>query len=125
MAADAAAQITELEVAALEEQIAALREALDDPVRHAEEDAVFHEMIMKASGNLLGQAIIRSIHGKARLSHLYNGQPTRDDRTVSLSEHVAILELIRHRNSAGAADAMREHIARSWTKRRPIQQPNP
>ena len=125
MAADAAGQITDLEVAGLEEQAAVLREALDDPVRYAEADVTFHELIMKASGNLLGQAIIRSVHGKARLSHLYNGQPTRHDRTVSLSEHVAILELIRQHNSAGAADAMREHIARSWTRRRPIQPPEP
>ena len=124
MAADAADRISDLELAELEKQADALREALDDPVRHAEEDATFHGMIMKASGNLLGQAIIRSVHGKARLSHLYNAPPTPHDRNVSLSEHVAILELIRQRDSAGAADAMREHIARSWTRRRPIQQPN-
>ena len=123
MAADAAGRITDLELARLEEKATALREALDDPVRYADEDAAFHETIMGASGNLLGQAIIRSIHGKARLSRLYNGQATRADLTVSLGEHLAILERIRHRDPAGAAHAMREHIARSWVRRRPTPQP--
>lgn len=123
MAASAARQITDPELARLDEQVTALREALDDPVRYAQEDAAFHETIMKASGNLLGQAIIRSIHGKARLSRLYNGQPTSHDRIVSLGEHLAIFELIRHRDASGAAHAMREHIARSWASRRPDPQP--
>lgn len=122
MAADAAGRITDLELARLDQQAAALREALDDPVRYAEEDAAFHETIMQASGNLLGQAIIRSIHGKARLSRLYNGHPTSHDRTVSIDEHLAILELIRRRDGRGAANAMREHIARSWASRRPTPQ---
>lgn len=123
MAADAAGRITDLELAGLEEQATALREALDDPVRYAEEDATFHEMIMRASGNLLGQAIIRSIHGKARLSRLYVGHATRDGLTESLAEHVAILELLRRRDADGAARAMREHIARAWASRRPTPQP--
>ncbi|MBW8795364.1 MAG: FadR family transcriptional regulator [Streptomyces sp.] len=123
MAADAAGRITDLEVSELEEQAAALREALDDPVRYAEEDAAFHEIIMRASGNLLGQAIIRSIHGKARLSRLYHGHSTREGLTVSLAEHEAMLELLRQRDAAGAARAMREHIARAWASRRPTPQP--
>lgn len=123
MAAEAARRITDLELARLDEQVTALREALDDPERYAQEDAAFHDIIMKASGNLLGQAIIRSIHGKARLSRLYNGHPTSHDRIVSLGEHLALFELIRHGDAPGAAHAMREHIARSWASRRPNPQP--
>ncbi|WP_443053567.1 FCD domain-containing protein [Streptomyces sp. NBC_00285] len=78
---------------------------------------------MRASRNLLGQAIIRSVHGKARLSRLYNGHSTRDGLTVSLGEHVAILELLHHRDAAEAALAMREFIARAWASRRPAPQP--
>jgi DNA-binding FadR family transcriptional regulator len=122
MAAGAAGRITDLELARLDERAAALREAMDDPVRYAEEDAAFHEAIMEASGNLLGQAIIRSVHGKARLSRLYNGHPTSRDRIVSVDEHLAILELVRRRDAPGAAHAMREHIARSWASRRPTPQ---
>ncbi|MFE9425805.1 FadR/GntR family transcriptional regulator [Kitasatospora sp. NPDC006697] len=123
MAAEAADRITDLELAGLEEQITALREALDDPVRYEEGDTAFHEIIMGASGNLLGQAIMRSVHGKARQSRLYFGHSTREGLTVSLGEHVAILELLRNRDAAGAARAMREHIARAWASRRPIPQP--
>nr|WP_245694882.1 FadR/GntR family transcriptional regulator [Streptomyces antibioticus] len=123
MAADAAGRITDLELARLEEQATALREALDDPVRYAEEDAAFHEIIMGASGNLLGQAIIRSIHGKARLSRLYHGRETHEGLAESLDEHLAILELLRNRDAASVAAAMRQHIARAWASRRPAPQP--
>ncbi|MFC8366135.1 FadR/GntR family transcriptional regulator [Streptomyces griseorubiginosus] len=123
MAADAVGRITDLELTRLEERITAMREALDDPVRYAEEDAAFHEIIMSASGNLLGQAIIRSVHGKARLSRLYIGHPTREGLTVSLGEHVAIVEQLRLRDADGAARAMRHHITRAWTGRRPTPQP--
>jgi DNA-binding GntR family transcriptional regulator len=78
---------------------------------------------MRASGNLLGQAIIRSIHGKARLSRLYTGHSTPDGLAMSLDEHVTILELLHQRDADGAARALREHIARAWASRRPTPQP--
>ncbi|MFF4780147.1 FadR/GntR family transcriptional regulator [Streptomyces griseorubiginosus] len=123
MAADAADRITDLAIAQLEEQATAMRDALDDPVRYAEADAAFHEIIISASANLLGQAIIRSVHGKARLSRLYIGHPTREGLTESLAEHMAILARLRHHDADGAARAMREHIARAWASRRPTPQP--
>lgn len=119
MAAQCARIIGDDDAQELIDQLHLLAGCVTDPERHAAEDVVFHEMIMRASGNLLGHAIIRSIHAKARLSSRYNGEPTLGDLTASMAEHEAIGAAILRRDPEAAAEQMRIHIVGSWAKRRP------
>lgn len=119
MAAQCARVIGDDDAQALVDQLRLLAGCLNDPDRHAAEDVVFHEMIMRASGNRLGHAIIRSIHAKARLSSRYNGVPTADDLAASHAEHDGIGAAILRRDPDAAATQMRIHIVGSWAKRRP------
>ena len=45
------------------------------PDRHMLTDLEFHDVIMRASGNRLGRAIVRAIHSEARTSDRYIGYP--------------------------------------------------
>ncbi|MEU4227018.1 FadR/GntR family transcriptional regulator [Nonomuraea sp. NPDC026600] len=118
MAAQCARVITPDQAEALTRQVTVLAETLSDPIRYAAEDVIFHEMIMIASSNRLGHAIIHSIHGKARLSSRYNGAPSTADFAQSLAEHQQIEAMILRGDGQGAAAAMRVHILGSWAKRR-------
>jgi GntR family transcriptional regulator, galactonate operon transcriptional repressor len=119
MAARCARVIGPEDRAALARQLEFLATCLDDPPRYAAEDVVFHEMIMMASGNELGYAIIHGIHAKARLSGQYNGNPPAGDLAVSLAEHQRIGEAILAQDPDAAARQMRQHIVESWARRRP------
>lgn len=119
MAAQCARVITPAQSEALTEQANVLAESLDDPLRYAREDVAFHEMIMIASGNRLGHAIIHGIHAKARLSSQYNGDPSREELVQSVAEHRQIQSMILQGDAQGAAAAMRIHILGSWARRRP------
>jgi len=119
MAAHCARVITPVQAEALTEQANVLAESLDDPLRYATEDVVFHEMIMIASGNRLGHAIIHGIHAKARLSSQYNGDPSKEELVQSLAEHRQIESMILQGDAQGAVAAMRVHILGSWARRRP------
>lgn len=104
---------------ALARQLDFLATCVDDPERYLAEDVVFHEMIMAASGNELGYAIVNSIHAKARLSGRYSGMPPPGDLAVSLAEHQRIGEAILAGEPDAAATLMRRHIVESWERRRP------
>ncbi|WP_203886701.1 FadR/GntR family transcriptional regulator [Planotetraspora kaengkrachanensis] len=119
MAAQCARVITPSQAEELTRQANVLVESMYDPERYAREDVTFHEMIMIASGNRLGHAIIHSIHAKARLSSQYNGTPNREHLVQSLAEHRQIESMILQGDAQGAAAAMRVHILGSWAKRRP------
>ncbi|GIJ49673.1 GntR family transcriptional regulator [Virgisporangium aliadipatigenens] len=119
MAARCARVIGPEESAALARQLEFLATCVDDAGRYATEDVVFHEMIMAASGNQLGLAIIHSIHAKARLSGRYNGTPPPGDLAVSLAEHQRIGKAILAKDPDAAATQMRLHIVESWARRRP------
>ena len=118
MAAQCARLITDTQRAELGEQALVLAQVLDDPVRYAAEDVIFHEIIMRASGNRLGHAIIHGIHGKARLSSQYNGAPSQGPRAIP-GRTPQIEAMISLGDAPGAAAAMRVHILGSWAKRRP------
>lgn len=119
MAARCARVIGPEDSRALARQLDFLATCVDDPERYLAEDVVFHEMIMAASGNELGYAIIHSIHAKARLSGRYNGMPPAGDLAVSLVEHQRIGEAILAKEPDAAATLMRRHIVDSWERRRP------
>jgi DNA-binding FadR family transcriptional regulator len=103
-------------------EIAALLDQLADqvvtPSRYILTDVAFHDAIMRASGNRLGRAVVRTIHSEARASNRYNGQPRPRDCAVSYAGHAAVYERIAARDPDGAARAMSDHILGSWRSRR-------
>ncbi|MFG1925992.1 FadR/GntR family transcriptional regulator [Cryptosporangium sp. NPDC048952] len=119
MVSATAKAITAAQQQGLADQIEVLASLIDDAERYAAEDVVFHDLIMVASGNRLGHAIIHSIHSKARLSSRYNGTPTAADLAQSMSEHRQIEALIRSGDAERVSALMRTHIVGSWNRRRP------
>lgn len=95
------------------------------PERHMLTDLEFHDVIMRASGNRLGRAVVRTIHSEARASDRYNGYPRRSDCEASDVGHGQIYDRIVAADPEGAARAMSEHIVGSWFARRHEPEPRP
>ena len=84
-----------------------------------EADVHFHDVVMAASGNRLGRAIVNSIHGKARQSMRYTGEYSDAIMLRTVDEHQVIHDAILAGDAQAAAAAMRAHILGSWRRRRP------
>ncbi|GAA2822157.1 FadR/GntR family transcriptional regulator [Nonomuraea rubra] len=121
--ADMAAAAARFHTAQDDERIAAelgtMRASLESPPDFGAADVRFHDMIMAASGNRLGRAIVNSIHDKARTSMRYHGEYNDSVMRRTLEEHQAISDAIVAGDPEGAAAAMRRHILDSWNRRRP------
>jgi GntR family galactonate operon transcriptional repressor len=90
-----------------------------DAVAFADTDVEFHERVMLASGNRLARAIVRTVHAEARTSLRYVGHPSRADCELSNAQHLAVLEAIEASDAESASEAMTNHIADAWSRRRP------
>jgi GntR family galactonate operon transcriptional repressor len=102
-------------VAALEamERVAAL------PGEFADADVEFHDVVMQASGNRLGRAIVTRVHDKARTSVRYVGEVSEVNTKRTVAEHRRVVDAINAGDAAAAGTAMRAHILDSWARRRP------
>lgn len=96
-----------------------MRSKAGNVAEFAAADAHFHDMVMAASRNRLGRAIVNSIHDKARGSMRYHGEYNEAVIRQTLDEHQAIHDAVLARDPAGAAATMRAHITGSWSRRRP------
>lgn len=85
-------------------------------------DVEFHDRIMTASGNRLARSIVSTVHSQARTSMRYQGHPSIEAVTITNTEHRVVLERILDRDTAGAAQAMTDHIRSAWERRRPPAQ---
>jgi DNA-binding FadR family transcriptional regulator len=90
-----------------------------DPARLLRADLEFHDTIMVASGNRLGRAVVRTINAEAFRSLRYIGETTLKDCQDSNAEHRLVHERLQAGDAEGAAQAMNDHIRRSWLHRRP------
>jgi DNA-binding FadR family transcriptional regulator len=119
MAATAAHSMGDAELAELGNLLQEMSTQLHDPALYLASDTRYHDFIMRSSGNRLGRSIIRAIHPHARASSRYN--PPADEESIRLAHvgHTAIYEQLLRHDPEGAAAAMREHIGRTWTLRRP------
>ena len=102
--------------------IAALETMRADVGRVAEfaaADVHFHDVVMAASRNRLGRAIVNSITDRARTSMRYHGEYNDAIMRQTLAEHEAIHDAIMAGDADAAAAAMRVHILGSWSRRRP------
>jgi DNA-binding FadR family transcriptional regulator len=107
------------------ERSAALRAVFDETLRrlddvdsYNEADADFHYEIMEQSGNRLAANITRILFARARESSRFTGTPGADKVHFAVDEHRAILEAIVAGDGEAAAQAMRDHIAKAWARRR-------
>lgn len=125
MAGQSAVKATVDERAQMERLLNQLIMEVATPGRHMETDVEFHDVIMRASGNRLGRAVVRTIHSEARASDRYNGFPLRSDCEASDVGHLQIYDRIMAADQEGAARAMSEHIQYSWFARRRDAQSRP
>jgi DNA-binding FadR family transcriptional regulator len=121
MAAEAAKQISETELQALEELLRRMEQLTGDASAYLEADVRFHDLVMRASGNQLGRVIVGSIHDKARADLRYTAGVYQRQIPDSHQGHLAIYACIAAHDSAGAADAMRHHIRDSWIDRKRLR----
>lgn len=119
MAAKAARNLTPEVAEELTRQIEKLAGLIETPAGYVHEDVVFHDIIMRMSGDRLSQAIIDTIQGKALKTFGYSGRLNVDHVRETHEAHTRIYDAIIRRDAEAAAKAMREHIESSWRKRRP------
>jgi DNA-binding FadR family transcriptional regulator len=118
MARQVATHATESGLAEISALLGKLAQAVVTPDVYILVDVDFHDAVMRASGNRLARAIVRTVHSEARESMRYNGHPRRSDCEASYAGHAAIYDRIVARDPEGAARAMSEHILGSWRSRR-------
>lgn len=107
--------------AATPEQIAEIRQAIDDHRAQAEEggdtlevDFLFHLKIAEASRNLLLQSVLNLV-GPHILQFSHEHVTYRDGRPIEAArEHAEILEAVERHSVEDAIAAMRRHLAYSW-----------
>ena len=119
MAALAADLATPEQLAGINLSMQRMREVCAVVAEFAVEDVHFHELVMEASGNRLGRAVVTSIHGKARTTGRYHGSTSPESTNRTLTEHQRILDALNARDARAAHDLMRAHITDSWARRRP------
>ncbi|MDH6180173.1 DNA-binding FadR family transcriptional regulator [Microbacteriaceae bacterium SG_E_30_P1] len=112
------------------ESSADLQNAFDETAKHLgdfdaynDADAAFHYLIMEQSGIRLAANITRILFARARESARFTGNQGPEAMDITLDEHRRILEAILQGDADGAAQAMQEHIASAWARRRPKDEP--
>lgn len=118
MARDAAAEMTDALLAELGRVLGQLGRELDDREAYLVTDTVFHDVIMRGSGNALARTVVRAIHTHARASNRYNGPIEAADLEGTHRGHLAIYDRLVARDADGAAAAMHDHIYGSWLVRK-------
>jgi DNA-binding FadR family transcriptional regulator len=118
MAAKAASNATPEGVAELGAQIDKLAALVQTPSAYVLEDLKFHDLIMTMSGDRLSKAIIDGIQSEALRTHGYSGKLSVEHVQATQDAHRKVYDAIASGDAHGAAMAMQEHIAGSWSKRR-------
>lgn len=105
---------TEQDVEELRSILRALDKVRNRPERSGEKLLVsnqLHEVIARASGNhALHDAVARLLHRMSVFVWLEASHETRTEADVSYADHVALVDLIRDKESAEAVRVMRRHI---------------
>ncbi|GAB3654322.1 FadR/GntR family transcriptional regulator [Glycomyces tarimensis] len=91
---------------------------VDDPASYHEQDRAFHDTVMRASGNRIARAVVRSLEGQVINTASYMGRTERSLCLASNQGHRRVYERIAERDADGAAEAMFTHITDAWLVRR-------
>jgi DNA-binding FadR family transcriptional regulator len=121
MANVAARQAAQDVVDELRAQVDRMDELVDDHVTYHEHDRAFHDTVMRASGNRIARAVVRSLESQVIKTARYMGQPERAMCVASNLGHRRIYERVAAHDSDGAAEAMFTHITEAWLVRRSAQ----
>ncbi|MDR1575518.1 MAG: FadR family transcriptional regulator [Treponema sp.] len=106
----AAANISDAEIEAIEENIRQAAAHIDDEQLFLKRDLELHEMIMKAAGNRVMPVFMQSIN---KLSLLIRKQSNARPfiRQNTIKDHETIIKALKKRDPAKTARAMEQHIA--------------
>jgi DNA-binding FadR family transcriptional regulator len=118
MARVAAARLTDEELAALSASLDQMEASYDDCERFRGFDLAFHEIVMKASGNDVGQTIVRTIHMHAGTLRPLAAAQSRPELERTATEHRAIFEALAARDGAAAGERIAAHIDFAWVNRK-------
>lgn len=91
---------------------------VEDPESYHEHDRAFHDTVMRASGNRIARAVVRSLEGQVINTARYMGRSERSMCEASNRGHRRIYERIAAGDPEGASDAMFAHITEAWLVRR-------
>ena len=115
----AAERLTTDEVAVLQGNLDAMASLIDDYPHFQQLDQAFHRTLLRASGNEIGQMIIRAIHSYTAADPRLNSHPgSASSLQRTVDEHRGILEALGERDGDLAAERITAHINASWTERR-------
>jgi DNA-binding FadR family transcriptional regulator len=118
MARVAASRITADELAALEQNIRQMESSYDDYSRFRAADLAFHAIVMKASGNEVGLAVVRTIHTHAGITAPLAGASPRAALERTAAEHRAIFDALAVSDGERAGNRIAAHIDFAWAERR-------
>jgi DNA-binding FadR family transcriptional regulator len=118
MARAAAERLSAEDLRALEDNIAHMEAAYDDYPTFRRYDLSFHAIVMKASANEVGLAIVRTIHTHGGSTDLLSSAASTTELKRTAGEHRAIYEALAARDGDLAADRIAEHIGSAWAERR-------
>jgi DNA-binding FadR family transcriptional regulator len=112
MAREAAAKVTEADIADLQEILARQTAALEDPAAFISADMEFHSRIARISGNPIYIAVSEAMLAWLRGYHtpllIWAGK-----ETVTLAEHQSIIDCLTARDADATEQAMLRHLERS------------
>jgi DNA-binding FadR family transcriptional regulator len=118
MARTAAARLTDEDLAALETNLDQMEASYDDYERFRNFDLSFHAIVMKASGNDVGQTIVHTIHTHAGMMRPLATAQSRAELERTATEHRAIFEALAARDGEAAAERIAAHIDFAWADRK-------
>ena len=108
LAAQAAARITDEQIAALQGECDQMRDSLDRPEMFPELHHRFHRLIVDAAGNHVFLLVMSSLHWIADGNVPWTAFPARERKAVSV-RHYGILETLKARDPNAAFQAMQDH----------------
>ncbi len=115
VAATAADQET---VDQLRDLVDRMDQLVDDPATYREHDRVFHDTVMRTSGNRVARAVVRALESQVINTARYLGRSEPALCVASNRGHRDVYDRIAARDPAGAAQAMFAHITEAWLVRR-------
>lgn len=118
MAQAAARTADEATVAALRDLVELMDRLVGDPDAYREQDRLFHDRIMRASGNRIARGVVRALESQVINTARYTGRSDRALCAASNEGHRRVYERIAAHDPAGAAEAMFTHITEAWLVRR-------
>ncbi|MCX2955382.1 FadR/GntR family transcriptional regulator [Lentzea sp. NEAU-D7] len=118
MAQAAARTADEATVAALRDLVELMDRLVGDPDAYREQDRLFHDRIMRASGNRIARGVVRALESQVINTARYTGRSDRALCAASNAGHRLVFERIAAHDPAGAAEAMFTHITEAWLVRR-------